>query len=93
MVINQAAARTGIRAIRVPRRGITDPGLDFILNRLSFERLAGGRKQGEENRASHYRKGQPGDWVNHFTPKVRQLFKDRYGELLVRLGYESDTSW
>ncbi len=93
MAINQAAARAGIRGVRLPRGGITDPGLDFILRRLSFERLAGGRRQGVENRTSHYRKGEPGDWVNHFTPKVRQLFKDRYGDLLIRLGYETGRRW
>ncbi len=32
-------------------------------------------------------------WQNHFTPKITSLFKERYGDLLVRLGYEKDLNW
>lgn len=58
-----------------------------------FEKLSGGRKRGEDDVKSHFRKGVAGDWRNHFTPKIERAFKDRYGELLVRLGYESNLDW
>ena len=40
-----------------------------------------------------YRKGQPGNWREHFTPVNKALFKEQAGELLLRLGYEQDDSW
>jgi sulfotransferase 6B1 len=40
-----------------------------------------------------FRKGQPGNWREHFTPANIAAFKDTTGDLLVRLGYESGTDW
>lgn len=64
-----------------------------IVRANSFENLSGGRSRGEENTRSHYRKGTPGDWKNHFTPAITQRFKERHGDLLLKLGYESDPHW
>jgi hypothetical protein len=58
-----------------------------------FEKLSGGRRLGEEDRFSHYRKGLPGDWRTHFTPRVTELFKRRYGDVLIYAGYEKDKQW
>jgi hypothetical protein len=40
-----------------------------------------------------YRKGQPGNWREHFTPLNKTLFKEQAGELLIDLGYEQDQDW
>jgi len=40
-----------------------------------------------------FRKGQPGGWREHFTPANKALFKERAGDLLIRLGYESSYDW
>ena len=58
-----------------------------------FERLSGGRQPGQEDRSSHFRKGVPGDWRNHFTPRVTELFKKRFGDILIYAGYERDKLW
>lgn len=34
-----------------------------------------------------------GNWRNHFTSKLRSVFKDRYGQALIDLGYEEDLDW
>lgn len=39
------------------------------------------------------RKGQAGDWRNHFSPEQARLFKATAGDLLVELGYEADDNW
>jgi hypothetical protein len=58
----------------------------------TFERLTG-RKKGQENRNTHLRKGVPGDWVNHFEPVHIRAFKNRYNDLLLKLGYVHTTDW
>ena len=58
-----------------------------------FSNYAGGRKEGEENVSSHYRKGVAGDWKNHFKPEHVERFKELYGELLLKLGYEQAPEW
>ena len=40
-----------------------------------------------------FRKGQPGNWREHFTPANKALFKEQAGDLLIHLGYEQDNSW
>jgi hypothetical protein len=40
-----------------------------------------------------FRKGQPGNWREHFTDANKVLFKEKAGDLLVRLGYEADLEW
>lgn len=64
-----------------------------IVWRNRFQAQTAGRKQGQEKLSSHYRKGQPGDWMNHFNEEHRQRFKERYAGLLEQLGYESDDGW
>ncbi len=39
------------------------------------------------------RKGVSGDWANHFTEKNKNSFKSIAGDLLVRLGYETNNDW
>jgi hypothetical protein len=58
-----------------------------LLQRYRFERMSGGRGRGDEDKLSKYRKGQPGDWVNHFTPRVAVKFEAVAGDLVAALGY------
>jgi hypothetical protein len=73
--------------------GIPASAISAVLERKSFARLAGGRKKGQEDVNSHYRKGTPGDWKNHFSAEHIRQFKDQYGDLLIKLGYESSPDW
>lgn len=80
----------------VPKRPVfTLPAslIEDITDRLSFARLSGGRTKGEENTNSHYRKGVHGDWKNHFNEEHIRIFKERYNDLLIQLGYEKDGNW
>jgi hypothetical protein len=40
-----------------------------------------------------FRKGQPGNWREHFSEANKALFKEQAGDLLLRLGYEKDNDW
>jgi hypothetical protein len=75
------------------RAHLTGELLDTILSRHTFTIKSHGRKPGEEDPMAHYRKGKPGDWKAHFTPKHIAHFKERYNDLLVALGYEQKTDW
>lgn len=73
--------------------GVPRGKLRRAIRAQSFERLSGGRQPGEEDVASHYRKGVAGDWRNYFTEPVKDEFKARWGQLLVSTGYETGLDW
>lgn len=33
------------------------------------------------------------EWENYFTPELRKLYKSKFGQLLIDLGYEKDFGW
>ncbi len=72
---------------------LSEQQLNDILQLHSFEKLTGGRIRGQENPYHHYRKGVPGDWREYFSAANKRYFKERYGDLLVKLGYENDFNW
>lgn len=61
-----------------------------IARQFSLDRMAA--KKGSQGR-SHVRSGRPGEWREVFTDDHRSHFKEASGDLLIRLGYESDNSW
>jgi lipopolysaccharide transport system ATP-binding protein len=73
--------------------GVDAAALREAVNSCRFESLSQGRKRGEEDVSSHWRKGVAGDWRNYFTPKIKKIFKRRYGELLIMSGYEKNDQW
>ncbi|MDJ0660402.1 MAG: sulfotransferase domain-containing protein [Crocosphaera sp.] len=64
-----------------------------IIYENRFQKKTKGRTIGEEDVKSHYRKGVAGDWKNHFNEDHINFFKDKYGQLLINLGYEKDENW
>jgi len=53
-----------------------------------------GRISANEPAARHARRGsRPGQWQDFFTPRVKDAFKQRYGDVVVRLGYAADHDW
>ncbi len=64
-----------------------------IIYRNRFVAKTKGRQIGEEDIKHHYRKGISGDWVNHFNSEHKKYFKERYNNLLLKLGYESGITW
>ncbi|MEM9657959.1 MAG: sulfotransferase domain-containing protein [Planctomycetota bacterium] len=68
---------------------IPEAAMRQILQRLSFEKLSDGRKQGDENKFHKYRSGAPGDWKRYFDEAMTAEFEFTAGDLLERIGYES----
>ena len=46
-----------------------------------------------QNVGGWIRKGIVGDWQNHFTPQIKDYFKDQVGDLLIEAGYVKDRDW
>ncbi len=42
---------------------------------------------------NHYRSGIAGDWTNHLEREPKTIFRQKYGDLLIQLGYENDATW
>jgi len=73
--------------------GAGDQVVKQCVDAASFEMLSKGRKRGEEDLSSFFRKGVAGDWKNVFTEEDRRIFKREAGELLIRLSYEKSDDW
>jgi hypothetical protein len=56
----------------------------------ALRRLAGAI---DPQRSPTFRSGKVGGWKEKFSPENTALFKEIAGDLLVRLGYESDLNW
>lgn len=64
--------------------------LQRIADENSFERWSG-RRPGEEQSGSFFRKGVAGDWRGVFNERDREAFERHAGDLLAELGYERDS--
>lgn len=77
----------------IPAQLTTTPSIEpailiSIIENHTFDKMAGGRSKGEEDKKSHYRKGKSGDWQNHFTDRVMNKFEDLYGGIVKKLGFD-----
>jgi hypothetical protein len=67
-------------------------GVSFSVERELAVRVM--RRAIQPKKSGTFRKGQPGNWQDHFTTENKQKFKATAGDLLVRLGYEkSNQDW
>jgi hypothetical protein len=68
--------------------GIAIPPAELatLLDKYSFSTM--NTKQGA-GAVSHYRKGEPGDWVNHFDEDINNRFLAKTGDLVEALGYKA----
>lgn len=80
------------RIIEYCQIDVSPEKLRKIVERNSFEKRAG-RRRGEEDIKSHYRKGIAGDWKNRFTDRIKAEFKQLFGQVLIETGYEKDLDW
>jgi hypothetical protein len=91
-ILNRLSDRPLLGGMRRPMPATGEILLGAVYSHR-FEAQTKGRRAGEENPASHYRKGVAGDWVNNFTPEHVEAFNQRFGGLLQKLGYETGDDW
>jgi hypothetical protein len=68
-------------------------GFDYSLNVSREVAIETVKDSIAPKRSGTFRKGQPGNWKEHFTQANKDLFKEVAGDLLVRLGYEASNDW
>ena len=64
------------------------PDRDRLSESHAWEKLSGGRKKGEQNIKSHYRKAKTGDWKAYLQGKTLSRFNEITADLIPVLGYE-----
>ena len=48
---------------------------------------------GQVSRKGHIRSGKSRQWEKHFKPVHLEKFRDNFGDVLIKLGYEEDDEW
>jgi len=66
--------------------GLSRERIERIVADHSFERMAGGRRRGEEDASAFVRKGVAGNWREHFAPRHGPAFDVVASPALVALG-------
>jgi hypothetical protein len=81
------------RFLKIVPDSLCSADLARVVQQNTFQVLSGGRSPGEQDIQSHYRRGSPGDWREHFDGAHIDYFKKLYNPLLLKLGYESKEDW
>lgn len=84
--LHQAPIETLSGALKFLGVTADDAAVSAIIEEASFMKLSG-REQGDEDKASFFRKGVVGDWRNHFDKRDIALFMREAGSLMRDLGY------
>lgn len=85
-LINRREATLDAMLDHVERNGHTIP----VARPRALSRLVESIQPGKSRT---FRAGKTGSWREYFTEAHKKLFKDVAGDLLVRLGYETDNDW
>lgn len=67
--------------------GAEDSETARCVERASFRSLSGGREKGQEDRASFFRKGIAGDWVNWLNAEQTARIVEQASNLMAEFGY------
>jgi len=67
---------------------VDDEQLESIVAAYDFKSL-----RAKNSATGFFRKGTSGDWQNHYTPELQELFKRFSGDYLIRYGYELNLDW
>lgn len=70
---------------------IASYGVKFSVPRDEVVRIL--KKAIRPKESGTFRKGQPGNWREHFSEENKKLFKEVTGDLLIQLGYEKNHDW
>jgi hypothetical protein len=64
-----------------------------IVEERTFSKVSKARSSGGAAEGQHLRSGRPQQWREEFTPALKELFREKHGLDLIRLGYERTLDW
>lgn len=70
-------------------------GLSITLNGEDMDRVVDAmlNMSKRTGMSATFRKGTTQQWKEEFTPEIKDLFKERAGDWLIKMGYEKDNDW
>lgn len=66
---------------------LNNAAVDDIVARFSFEQMSQGRKIGQEDPKSFFRKGGSGDWKTYFSPELDAQVREQAKDLMEHFDY------
>ena len=80
------------------RAGVLNRIIDHLLTRLPLQAprqviLDSLESSINPQRSPTFRSGKTGEWKKYFTDEHKRIFKEVAGDLLVKLGYEEESTW
>ena len=51
------------------------------------------KSDSEIQKMAHVSSAKSSKWLQYFEPSHKELFKQKFGDILIELGYESDMNW
>lgn len=73
--------------------GFSDADMQTCLSVFWKKSLFGGKKKAKGKGKMHIRSGDPRQWPGVFDREMGAMFGKRFGDVLIRLGYESGNGW
>ncbi len=67
---------------------VSEKEIQQVIDNNSFEKLSGGKVQGENNTGNFFRKGVQGDWKNHFDESLIDLYNTQLSGFNAQYGYD-----
>ncbi len=72
--------------------GINESDIDHCLS-IAVEHDIGKKSEEEINAMSHVYSKNSTKWKDYFKDVHKELFKEKFGDILIHLGYENDNNW
>jgi hypothetical protein len=73
--------------------GFADADMQTCLDVFWRKSIFGGKKKRKNKGKVHIRSGDPRQWPGVFDREMGAMFVKRFGNVLIKLGYESDNGW
>ena len=72
--------------------GLSEPVIDTCMNIASKHDIS--KKTSDEiKKIEHVRSTEKNKWKEEFEKEHKDLFIEKFGDILIKLGYEKDNNW
>jgi hypothetical protein len=72
--------------------GLSEEDIDMCMN-IAVRHDLGRKSEDEIKTMPHVSSQKLSKWPDYFDDVHKELFKEKFGDILIRLGYEKDNDW